>query len=222
MKVSGSHIEKVRAWTNMGYEASESATIQATVEKLAKEGKQVINIIHGDKTMIGGDYAKNITFLWEGDDEDIQQKCAELAEITAQNTMITVQINRLEEEIDSLKEKIQLAEESLKRKANKQSMDDYLKEESRGNFKVAFYALIFALSFFGLGFAFESFIFYALGVVIALFSLFGFYMGLSKKQKKEIKDKMEQGESYVTNLGDLRVKMKTKQKEVETLKSQLK
>ncbi|MBR3868378.1 MAG: hypothetical protein IKM66_03605 [Clostridia bacterium] len=70
MKVSGSQIERVKAWTNIGYEASEQATIQSTVEKLSKEGKHVINIIHGDKTMIGGDYTKTITFLWEADDTD--------------------------------------------------------------------------------------------------------------------------------------------------------
>ena len=70
MKVSGAHIEEISAWTNMGYESAEKIRIQTTVEKLAKEGKHVINIIHGNKTMVGGDYAKTITFLWEADDED--------------------------------------------------------------------------------------------------------------------------------------------------------
>ncbi len=122
MKVSGSHIERVKEWTNIGYEASERSTIQSTVEKLSKEGKHVINIIHGDKTKIGGDYTKTITFLWETDTEDplykaLMEKEAEMKrlgrEVGKQKDLLNAEnakIKKILKEIADLKERIKTAE----------------------------------------------------------------------------------------------------------------
>lgn len=122
MKVSGSHIERVKEWTNIGYEASERLTIQSTVEKLSKEGKHVINIIHGDKTMIGGDYTKSITFLWEADTEEpiykaLMDKAAEekrLEDELYQQKLLLIsentKIKNIPQEIADIEKRIKTAE----------------------------------------------------------------------------------------------------------------
>ena len=122
MKVSGSHTEQISAWTGAGFEGAERGVIEATVDKLSREGKHVINIIHGDKTMVAGDYKKNITFLWETDTEDpvykaLQEKEAELKrlgrEVGRQRTLIDVNNKRIAEipkEITELKIRINAAE----------------------------------------------------------------------------------------------------------------
>lgn len=70
MKVSGSHVEKIESMSQNLFRIKEEQTIQMTTEKLSKEGKHVINIIHGTPSSLMGTVTKSITFLWETDDED--------------------------------------------------------------------------------------------------------------------------------------------------------
>lgn len=70
MKVSGSHIEKIESMSQTVFRIKEEQTIQVTTEKLAKEGKHIINIVRGTPSSFMGSVTQTITFLWEADTED--------------------------------------------------------------------------------------------------------------------------------------------------------
>lgn len=69
MKISGSHTEQIDSPSINILRIKEQAVITATTELLSKDGKHVINIIHGTPSTLMGSVYKSITFLWEADDE---------------------------------------------------------------------------------------------------------------------------------------------------------
>lgn len=122
MKVSGSHVETIESMSQNLFRIKEEQTIQIVTEKLSKEGKHVINIIHGTPSSLMGTVRKSITFLWETDDEDplykkyieeqnkkkalaleanIRARKQEEKKVKLQND-----IRRLEKEINELQSKI--------------------------------------------------------------------------------------------------------------------
>ncbi|MDD6526458.1 MAG: hypothetical protein PUF31_01370 [Oscillospiraceae bacterium] len=122
MKVSGSHVETIESMSQNLFRIKEEQTIQIVTEKLSKEGKHVINIIHGTPSSLMGTVRKSITFLWETDDEDPLYKkyieeqnkkkaLALEAEIRARKqedkkVKLRNDIRRLEKEINELQSKI--------------------------------------------------------------------------------------------------------------------
>lgn len=111
MKISGSHSKTISAMSRSGFSFDESRTISETTQKLAQEGKHVINIIHGTPYKMLGDTCKELTFLWEADDEDpVYQSFIQSQEKQklkdAQNQKISICRN----EISTLKARIENAE----------------------------------------------------------------------------------------------------------------
>ena len=69
MKISGSEQVTINASFDVTFVAAESNAIKETTEKLAREGKTVVNIIHGTPWRTPIATMKTLTFLWEGDDQ---------------------------------------------------------------------------------------------------------------------------------------------------------
>lgn len=70
MKVSGARTETISSYFQNGMLINEEVTIQTVTSELAKEGKHVINIIHGTQAQLMGEGRQTLTFLWEADDTD--------------------------------------------------------------------------------------------------------------------------------------------------------
>ena len=227
MKVSGAHIEEISAWTNMGYESAEKIRIQTTVEKLAKEGKHVINIIHGNKTMVGGDYAKTITFLWEADDEDPtyaeyakqeREKAEKKQKEEQKKKDIEEKIKQLTISFGKLQSRITQAEE-LKGKTD--SFDKLLLKERLKQVGIGI-----GMIFGGVGLAILSYyaeitLFVILGVLVALGSIAFFYQAFSASGVAELHCNIALGQADISNLSSLKSERDRIQKEIKTLKEEL-
>lgn len=238
MKVSGSHIERVKEWTNIGYEASERSTIQSTVEKLSKEGKHVINIIHGDKTMIGGDYTKSITFLWEADTEEpiykaLMDKAAEekrLEDELYQQKLLLIsentKIKNILQEIADIEKRIKTAESNdlyTEKDLKKMDTEDILKFFLLGMGCVALCVLFF---FLGCNrYIVESgilrFIFIA-GAIVGCIPMAIFFFAMVKDGIKDSKTRLDRlnskNESIINdqkNLNFLKTEIVRKQDELK-------
>lgn len=224
MKVSGAHIEEISAWTNMGYESAEKIRIQTTVEKLAKEGKHVINIIHGNKTMVGGDYAKTITFLWEADDEDpayaeYAKQEKEKAEKEQKKKDIEEEIKQLTISFGKLQSRITQAEE-LKGKTD--SFDKLLLKERLKQVGIGI-----GMIFGGVGLAILSYfaeitLFTIFGVLMALGSIAFFYQAFSSSGVAELHSNIALGQADISDLSSLKSERDRIQKEIKALKDELK
>ena len=90
------------------FRIKEEQAIQIATEKLSKEGKHVINIIHGTPSSLMGTVTKTLTFLWEADDDDPAYKRAKQWEEEKNN--IKFCINTCKQDIQSLKSRIHAAE----------------------------------------------------------------------------------------------------------------
>lgn len=239
MKVSGAHIEEISAWTNMGYESAEKIRIQSTVEKLAKEGKHVINIIHGNKTMVGGDYAKTITFLWEADDEDSRYK--EFVEKQKKIEAMENEISNRKNDILSLKKKIQKAEDFNPNYSVEERIKDAKKSESLfpwlavifGSIGVIFFVVMMIIfnnedmGFFSL---FMLIMAVACGGGVAInfselkdrFASKGAYKNIiDNYAESTVRTHYESQMKDKTNLTSLRSELKTKEKSLATLEKEV-
>lgn len=111
MKISGSYAKTIHAMTRSGFSFDESRTINETTQKLAQEGKHIINIIHGTPYKLLGDTCKELTFLWEADDEDpIYQSYIQSQEKQKLKDAQKQRISTCKNEIATLKTRIQNAE----------------------------------------------------------------------------------------------------------------
>lgn len=229
MKVSGSHIEKIESMSQNLFRIKEEQTIQIATEKLSKEGKHVINIIHGTPSSLMGTVTKTLTFLWEADDDDPAYKRAKQWEEEKNN--IKFRINICKQDIQSLKSRIRAAERvdsdpAIARKKNdkQNKLEEVLLPILGAVFSPLFF--IFAKEFEGFG----SFICVCFGLITLGAGIFNLYDGIIKKLIKpdEYKKRHEEFLDYIesetknalidkSKLSDLRKQLTEKEKELARL-----
>lgn len=178
MKISGSHIEQINSVSTNLLRVKEQATITATTENLSREGKHIVNIIHGTPSQFAGTIYKDITFLWEADTEspEYQQAQERKAQAQAKEEKLQ-QCKSMELEIANLEQRIKYAEE--------------------GTAKSPALFLFIAISFSAvgiLGLVCESFI---LGAILTVLGIMNFIIWILEKSeadaanKRIVSDKMQ-------------------------------
>ena len=198
MKVSGSHVEIVESMSQNVFSIRETQIIQSTTEKLSKEGKHVINIIHGTPSSVLGTVKKTLTFLWEADDEDEVYKKVEERKKQAIETRqrLERQIAECEQTICLLKSRIHAAEnvvnpvEARKKSEKTNTVEEILYPILGVVFSVIFFFAAAVLHNEG------SFIFVILGLITLWAGGMNLYNGVIKKMIKPEEYKREK-EGYL-------------------------
>lgn len=234
MKVSGSHVEKIESMSQNLFRIKEEQTIQMTTEKLSKEGKHVINIIHGTPSSLMGTVTKSITFLWEADDEDPAYKRAK--ENEAHKETIKHRITVCKHEISTLKSRIQAAERVALNPVEARKKND--KQVKIENILLPILGIVFSAVFFICSKFFEgfgSFLCVCLGLITSGAGIFNLYDGVIRKLidpagyderhenfLKDVETRTNKAWTDKRNLSDLKKQLHEKETELASLENKLK
>ncbi len=211
MKISGSHTEQIDSPSINMLRIKEQAVITATTELLSKDGKHVINIIHGTQSTLMGSVYKSITFLWETDDNDplyIAYLQKEELKVKKQNQLN--KINECKNEITNLKWRIDLIEGN----AEPQYVS---KKESKWRIVMMLSGLIFPIigilcivvGEVGLGLFF---------IITGIIEILG-YLASSFEKKHELRE-VEQAKKESEILPELKTQLQNEEVKLEKLKEE--
>lgn len=232
MKVSGSHMETIESASQNLFRMKEEQTIKAVTAKLSSEGKHVINIIHGTPSSLMGTVSKTITFLWEGDDEEIKrmrirkkknemrakQRREEMEKKEHEKRLLHARIGSYKDKAKELEERIAYAtaEEAV-------TENDLIQKEKNASGASGVWPGILLLVF-GVGFiASLNFFGVIFGLLACLFGGLLVYIGINDYKKihnnsqtrKEIIKRIDEDKENIDELKEMLEKEKEKISELE-------
>ena len=228
MKVSGSHQETIESVSMNLLQQYEESTIARTTEELSKQGKHVINIIHGTPASFGS-VRKTLTFLWEADDTDPryiaylseqQRKKEEEArreyEANAPKRKNNT-INKVAEEIRNLEERIAKAETEKTVDSKKIYTIRLVKEIG---FIIGVLTIGFASTAIFIIIGSEWVFFRFFGIILGIFCLIGVSVRIAdiKNLKKYVKEDTEQIIKDKENINQLKRAVAEKKVDLEKIK----